>query len=74
MILLDTHIWYWWVDDPGQLTASQSKHLKDNETLGLGVSVISCWEIAKATSLGRISVTPDISAWLRRARAFNSSP
>ena len=70
MILLDTHIWYWWVNDPNQLTPGQQQHLKDNEPLGLGVSVISCWEIAKAAALGRITVTPDTATWLRRALAY----
>lgn len=32
--------------------------------------MITCWEIAKAASLGRITVTPDTSTWLRRALAY----
>ena len=70
MILLDTHIWYWWVDNLRKLSATQQKHLVDNESTGLGVSVISCWEIAKASSLGRISLKFDVSVWIRQALAY----
>jgi PIN domain nuclease of toxin-antitoxin system len=70
MILLDTHIWHWWVDDPAKLSATQMKHVKDNEPFGLGVSVMSCWEIAKGCAVGRIKVLPDVSVWIRRALAY----
>ena len=70
MILLDTHIWYWWVDQPQNLSAAQTKHLQDNESLGLGVSVISCWEIAKLISLGRLTLGHPVDVWTRRALAY----
>jgi PIN domain nuclease of toxin-antitoxin system len=70
MILLDTHIWYWWVSYPEKLSKSQSWHLQQNQSAGLGVSVISCWEIAKAASLGRMTVSPDVTVWMRRALAY----
>jgi PIN domain nuclease of toxin-antitoxin system len=70
MILLDTHIWYWWVDQPQNLSAAQTKYLKDNEPLGLGVSVISCWEIAKLVSLGRVTIGHPIDVWMRRSLAY----
>lgn len=70
MILLDTHIWYWWVDQPGKLSAAQRKHLQDNEPFGLGVSVISCWEIAKLVSMGRLKLGQSISDWMRLSLAY----
>jgi PIN domain nuclease of toxin-antitoxin system len=47
MIVLDTHIWIWWAHGDAHLTEGQVKFLKDYGTDGLGVSVISCWEVAK---------------------------
>jgi PIN domain nuclease of toxin-antitoxin system len=70
MILLDTHIWYWWVDQPQKLSTAQTKHLEDNEPLGLGVSVISCREIAKLVSLGRLNLGHPIDVWRRRSLAY----
>lgn len=70
MILLDTHIWYWWVDQPRKLSATHHKHLQDNEPLGLGVSIISCWEIAKLVSRGRLTIGQPIDVWMRRSLAY----
>lgn len=47
MILLDTPSWVWWVDDSQQLTESHKQSIQENVPSGLGVSVMSCWEIAK---------------------------
>lgn len=47
MILLDTHAWVWWVHDEERLTANQLEVIRANETDTIGVSAISCWEIAK---------------------------
>ena len=47
MIVLDTHIWVWWVHGDAKLRGKRLEILQQNEGSGLGVSVISCWEIAK---------------------------
>jgi PIN domain nuclease of toxin-antitoxin system len=47
VILLDTHIWVWWVDDNQQLVDRQRYLIQDSVRSGLEVSAISCWEIAK---------------------------
>lgn len=70
MILLDTHIWYWWVDQPSKLSATQTNRLRVNEPLGLGVSVFSCWEMALLIARGRVRVTSTLNVWMRRALAY----
>src|SRR5262249_51259187 len=70
MILLDTHIWVWWVFGDPQLTQSQRQHLQDNEATGLGVSVISCWEVAKLVELGRLVLPCPIAQWMAQALAY----
>lgn len=47
MIVLDTHIWVWWVHGSEQLTGPQAQIIKANETDAIGVSAISVWEVAK---------------------------
>lgn len=47
MIVLDTHIWVWWVDDRPKLTQQHRQCIHKYQSQGLGVSVISCWEVAK---------------------------
>ncbi len=51
MIILDTHIWLWWVHDPSQLTQSQADSLREHENDVIGVSIFSCWEVAKLHNL-----------------------
>jgi PIN domain nuclease of toxin-antitoxin system len=47
MIILDTHIWVWWVHGDQRLTGTQAQMIESNETEAIGVSAISVWEIAK---------------------------
>jgi PIN domain nuclease of toxin-antitoxin system len=54
MIILDTHIWVWWVHDYDKLTSTQIEVIERNENNIIGVSAISCWEIAKLTELKRL--------------------
>lgn len=54
MIVLDTHIWVWWVHGDSHLTNQQNQWLQQYESQGLGVNVISCWEVAKLVEYGRL--------------------
>ena len=53
MILLDTHIWVWWVHgDPIPFDLKQAMEAREEE--GFAVSAISCWEVAKLVEYGRL--------------------
>jgi len=67
MILLDTHIWVWWVNGDGELTSVERETIEQNETQGLGVSVISCWEVPKKAEIGRLRLDRPVGGWLRGA-------
>lgn len=70
MILLDTHIWVWWVSGSPQLTPANHRHLVDNQSAGLGVSVISCWEVAKLVQKQRLILSLEVAAWIKRALGY----
>jgi PIN domain nuclease of toxin-antitoxin system len=70
MILLDTHIWVWWVHGDASLTNQQTKWLQENEPDGLGVSVISCWEVAKLVERGRLLLPCVVADWFDQALAY----
>ncbi len=70
MILLDTHIWVWWVDGNPQLTPAQRGHLEANETTGLGVSVNSCWEVAKLVEMKRLVLRCPVVEWIKQGLAY----
>ena len=70
MIVLDTHIWIWWVQGGEQLTAARQRLMEEHEADGLGVSVISCWEVAKLTEVGRLQLPVPTLDWLHSALAY----
>jgi PIN domain nuclease of toxin-antitoxin system len=70
MIILDTHIWVWWVHGNEQLTQKQSKAIQDNEDDVIGVSAISCWEVAKLVEVGRLGLSTPVEKWIEQAMGY----
>lgn len=70
MIILDTHTWVWHVQGDKRLTSAYTKIIQQYESIGLGVSAISLWEIAKAVELGRLSFSVPIEDWFLIALAY----
>ena len=64
MILLDTHIWIWWVDGNSQLPASHKEYLDSNQERGLGVSIMSCWEVAKLVQKNKLELARPVLEWI----------
>lgn len=70
MIILDTHIWIWWVDDSPRLTERLHELIAMHQSSGLGVSIFSCWEIAKLSEKGRIQLDRPVNEWLDIGLAY----
>ena len=70
MILLDTHVWVWWVHGNPRLPEDQRKMLDSRVNEGVGVSIISCWEVAKLVEHRRLSFPQDVADWLGIALAY----
>jgi PIN domain nuclease of toxin-antitoxin system len=70
MIILDTHIWVKWVLDETQLPNVIREKIYENESVGLGMSAISCWEVAKLVELKRLTFNIDILEWLEQALIY----
>ncbi|MBI3682172.1 MAG: type II toxin-antitoxin system VapC family toxin [Acidobacteria bacterium] len=69
MILLDTHIWVWWVSQDPRLDSVRHAILRQNEAAGLGVSIICCWEVAKLVENSRLQLDRPAEEWIARALA-----
>lgn len=67
LILLDTHAWLWWVGDPELLSQNARRGIEEAEQIG--VSVISCWELAMLTQKKRLNLDRDVLEWVRQALA-----
>jgi len=63
MIILDTHIWVWWVHGEERLTSAQAEIIQANETDVMGVSAISVWEIAKLVQYNRLKLPCPLHEW-----------
>ncbi len=64
MIILDTHIWVWWVTNSPRLIAAQAEAIAYEYRHGVvGISVVSCWEIAMLVSKGRLQLGSDLLSW-----------
>lgn len=67
MIVLDTHIWVWWVHRDERLTKKQIETIEANENNILGISAISCWEVAKLTEYKRLYLPCSLNDWFKQA-------
>jgi len=55
MIVLDTHIWLWWINNQvNQLSDRRRQQIDRAEVVG--VSAISCFEVAWLEQHGRITL------------------
>jgi PIN domain nuclease of toxin-antitoxin system len=70
VILLDTHIWVWWVHGDSRLRTSSLDLLKEHEDSGLGVSIISCWEVAKLVEHKRLDLPTPVEEWIEQALRY----
>jgi PIN domain nuclease of toxin-antitoxin system len=78
VIVLDTHAWVWFVDDPRQLSAAARKATETARAAGsIVISSISCWEVAMLAAGGRLKLTIDVRDWIAKCEAlpfFNFVP
>ena len=69
MIILDTHIWFQYINDgPENLSDEIRTAIRDSDVLG--VSIISCWEIAMLVSKQRLRFSIDVQDWISKALKY----
>lgn len=67
LIILDSHVWFWWITDPEKLSPHAANLIEESREIG--VSAYSALELARAKSLGRIEL--DHPDWIYLAFAFD---
>lgn len=67
MIVLDTHAWLWWQDADEKLSVRARAEIDGAQRIG--VCTISCYEIARAVTRGRIRLDRDVATWVTQALA-----
>lgn len=71
MIVLDTHVWVWWVSNPDQVSERAREEIDlAMEREELCISSISCWEVALLVRKGRLELTMPVEDWIARSEAL----
>ena len=70
-LLLDTHVFLWWVADDPNLTTVARRAIADvnNECF---LSLASCWEMAIKSSLGKLRLAKPVGRFVTEQLAANS--
>ena len=69
MIILDTHAWIYWVNDSKkELSTKVIKTIQKNDSIG--ISIISCWEVAMLVTKERLKLSIDIQLWIDEALKY----
>ena len=69
-LLLDTHVFLWWILDDDRLSASARASIQD-PAQRVFFSVASGWEIAIKARLGKIKLPKDLDAFVAEQLATN---
>jgi len=68
MILLDTHVWVWWLGQPDKLSENARKALEAAaKASGIYISSISVWEVALLVERKRLELTMELKTWLGKS-------
>lgn len=69
-LLVDTHTYLWWGIDPPKLSTRAAEALSESKS-EIYVSVVSLWEIAIKTQLGKLSLPVSLQIFATRLREEN---
>ncbi|MCY4372278.1 MAG: type II toxin-antitoxin system VapC family toxin [Spirochaetaceae bacterium] len=67
MLLLDTHVLLWWLDDPSMIAAPARELIADPRRR-VFVSAAAAWEITIKRQLGKLDAPDDLEDALERER------
>jgi|SRR5215471_4370887 len=69
-LLLDTHIFIWWANEPEKLSQTALPALEDS-TNELILSVVSAWEIQIKIQLGKLRLNKSLAELVKSQREHN---
>jgi PIN domain nuclease of toxin-antitoxin system len=69
-LLLDTHIFLWWVDDASDLSDTARRAIADEKN-ECYLSLTSCWEMAIKSSLGKLRLAKPVERFVSEQLTAN---
>lgn len=70
MIVIDTHIWIWWVTQSPRFTDSIKAIIAEHRDQ-LGLNVYSCWEVAKLVEKNKLQLHHPVHEWTEKALDYS---
>jgi PIN domain nuclease of toxin-antitoxin system len=70
-VLLDTHVFLWWINDDDRLSSAARDVLSDGENQ-LFFSAVSGWEIAIKTQLGKLEMPSNLEQFIAEQLDHNA--
>jgi PIN domain nuclease of toxin-antitoxin system len=71
VIILDTHVWVWWVSSSQSLSPKARAIVDQNiDEGGICVSSISAWEVALLVDRRRLELTMQVEDWIAKSEAL----
>jgi PIN domain nuclease of toxin-antitoxin system len=71
MIVLDTNAWLFWLHDPRRLSKKAQRAIASATRKGQArLSVISVWEVALKSSIGKLKLPLQFDEWWDKARSY----
>ncbi len=68
MIVLDTHVWVWFVSNPELLSKAAKKAIDASmEQKDIFISTISAWEVALLVAKKRLKLSIDVTDWIGKS-------
>jgi PIN domain nuclease of toxin-antitoxin system len=69
-LLLDTHVFLWWVDDAPDLSTPARRVIADAKN-DCCLSIASCWEMAIKSSIGKLRLAKPVERFVSEQLAAN---
>ncbi len=71
MIVLDTHVWIWWVSNPEKLSDVARVLIEQAaKEKAVYVSSISAWEVAMLVARGRLKLSLEVHDWVAKSESL----
>lgn len=71
MIVLDTHVWLWWLSNPEFLSSAAAEAIDQAiARQSINISSISAWEIAILVKKGRLTLALEVQDWIMKAESL----
>jgi PIN domain nuclease of toxin-antitoxin system len=72
LIVLDTHVFLWWLSKDALLPSAVRRRIeKHRKSRSIIVSTISFWEVAMLTQKGRLSLKFDLHTWIDKVASLS---